>query len=257
VQARDRAPGPQHGLWQEARALPSAAYAAAEFQRDGPGGGSLPPRQVTVGCDPAVTRQVHFALHIAKSWVAAAISGLELFLLGAREPELTAVTTALRDNFHTVERDRVQEILDNFRVIRSGLGQQLDFYCTTACMPGDLLWVLRDPARFDLPPGIINVCPDFDGCDWRKQASGIIHERAHEVIGALDVVYEVEGNYDQLAPVSAIANADCYAAAARQIANLGLYGPGLSCTSVSTRARPLLLEEPTLRPPRARGPRLL
>ena len=241
-------------------------------QPPGPTPGGAQPANPTGGnlyfCSPALydIDQIRTAVDTARQWVRWVIPVLSLFkmsqLSGSRE---TAVRVALRDNFNITEpRPRfslsatspLDTILANFATIERALSQPMQFWCTTACLPGDLAWVFSNPQTFGLPPGVINLCPEFFGCDPLKQASTIIHERAHEAIQAEDHAYEVRSLYDVLATSTALQNADSYAVFARQVFHDGIHGPGLSCSVANSRFRPLQLSQPRLEYPRPEGPRL-
>ena len=219
-------------------------------------------------CNPPLydASQISMAVATAKSWVGTVISILEMFrmgrLSGTRE---TAVRIALRENFNVTEpfprfsltARPLDTLVNNFNLIETALNQPMQFYCTHACLPGDLAWVLSNPATFGLPPGIINICPDFFGCDPLKQASTIIHERAHEALGANDVAYEVSGSYDSLPTMMALNNADSYAVFARQVFHNGIHRPGMSCDVMHSRIPDFHLSEPRLEMPRRRPPSLM
>lgn len=183
-------------------------------------------------------------------------------LTGTRE---TAVRIALRENFNVTDpfprfsltTRPLDTLVNNFNLIETALNQPMQFYCTHACLPGDLAWVLSNPATFGLPPGIINICPDFFGCDPLKQASTIIHERAHEALGANDIAYEVSGSYDSLPTMMALNNADSYAVFARQVFHNGIHRPGMSCDVLNSRIPDFHLSEPRLEMPRRRPPSLM
>ncbi len=249
---------------------------ADQILRQGPGRGPLPPlpplpppRIGGVFCDPPFDpAQVTNALSTAKMWMGTVIPTVELFKMGALAGEReTAVRVALRENFNitdpfprfTLRRGTdLDTLISNLHTIDRALNQTLQFHCTFACMPGDLAWVLSNPERFGLPRGIINICPEFFGCDPLKQASTMIHERAHEAIGAEDHAYEVSGMYDALATVTALENADSYAVFVRQVYHNGIHRPGLACSVVNSRIPDIRLSEPRLEIPRPRrGPSLL
>jgi hypothetical protein len=215
---------------------------------------------------PFNSGQIRSAISTAKSWMRLAIPMLDLFRMGRlSEEQRTVVSTAIRDNFNTADPSPyltllpeapIDTILNNFKAIEQALNQPMHFFCTTACLPGDLAWVLSNPESFGLPQGIINICEGFFQCGPPAQATTIIHERAHEAIGAKDHFYEMSGGYASMATMTALENADSYAVAARQIANRGVYRPGLSCPVSSSRMPDFQLMEPTLKPPKASGPRL-
>lgn len=219
-------------------------------------------------CNPPFdSSQIRNALSTAQSWVGTVVPILDLFrmgrLTGDRE---TAVRVALRENFNITDpfprfsltpQTPLETLLANLTAIERALSQPLQFYCTHACLPGDLAWVLSNPDRFGLPPGIINICPGFFGCDPLKQASTIIHERAHEAIGAEDRAYEVSATYDSLSTTTALENADSYAVFVRQVYHNGIHRPGMACSILTSRMRDFELSEPTLRMPTPRRPRLL
>lgn len=229
---------------------------------------NLPANQPAVGdfflCGgPPHEDQILRALDKANLWVASAILKLDQFTMGGQTiEEETAVRLALRDNFNITEthppetllpKTPLKTILDNFVTIKGALNQTLHFYCASACGPGELAWVLPTPEKLGLPPGIIAICPLFFGCDPLKQASTIIHERAHQALGAEDHAYEVKSLYDSLPTIMALENAESYAVAARQIHHGGIHGPGLSCGGAS-RIRPLELLKLTPPPPMAPSP---
>lgn len=244
---------------------------ADQILRQGPGRGPLPPLPPppmpviggVFGCNPPFDpNQITSALNTAKAWMGMVIPIVELFKMGALSGEReTAVRVALRENFNitdpfprfTLRRGTdLDTIISNLHTIERALNQTLQFHCTFACLPGDLAWVLSSPERFGLPRGIINICPEFFGCDPLKQASTMIHERAHEAIGAEDHAYEVSGLYDALATVTALENADSYAVFVRQVYHNGIHRPGLSCSVVNSRIPDIRLSEPRLEMPRPR-----
>jgi hypothetical protein len=249
---------------------PAERIPGDQIRRQGPGLGGLPPQPIsgTFFCNPPLydASQIRNALSTAKTWVGLVIPILDLFrmgrLSGTRE---TAVRIALRENFNITDPfprfslgpRAVDTILNNFNLIETALNQPMQFYCTHACLPGDLAWVLSNPSTFGLPPGIINICPEFFGCDPLKQASTIIHERAHEALGANDIAYEVSGLYDALSTMSALNNADSYAVFARQVYHNGIHRPGMSCSIMNSRIPDFHLTEPRFERPRPQPPSLL
>lgn len=215
--------------------------------------------------DPA---QITTALDTAKLWIGTVVPIVELFKMRRLSADRdTAVRIALRENFNITDpfprfrlgpQSDLDIIIANLHTIERALNQPLQFHCTFACLPGDIAWVLSSPERFGLPRGIISICPEFFGCDPLKQASTMIHERAHESIGAKDHAYEVSGSYDAMATMTALENADSYAVFVRQVFHNGIHRPGLSCSLINSRIPDFHLTEPTLRrPPPSRGPSLL
>jgi hypothetical protein len=251
----------------------ASMLAAGEIQRDGPASpGSQPKPEpaetMTLFCNkpPYDSAQIRRALSTARVWVGSVIPMLGLFKMGKlNEEQRTVVSTALRDNFNITDpsprltllpEPPIDTILNNFIAIDRALNRSMTFYCTDVCLPGDLAWVVRDPEGSGMLAGNISICPGFFGCDPLKQASTIIHERAHEAIAARDHAYEVSGNYDSLATITALENADSYAVAARQIVHRGMHGPGLSCNAVLSRVPDPKLMEPTLQLPAPQQPGL-
>jgi hypothetical protein len=225
-----------------------------------------------VFCNPPLydAGQILRALDTAKLWVANAILRIDQFKTGGKTiEEETAVRLALRDNFNITDthgdgtllpKTSLDTILDNFIILQGALNQTLQFSCASGCMPGELAWVLPNPEKLKLPPGIITVCLGFFGCDPLKQASTIIHERAHEALKAQDNAYEVSSKYNSLPTIMALENAESYGVAARQIYYGGIHGPGLSCGG-AVRIHPLerleLTPGPLKRPSRPEHPSLL
>lgn len=245
-----------------------------QIMRQGPNLGDLPPmpRPVVPGifsCGPPFDpAQITNALDTAKLWMGTVIPTVELFRMRRLSADRdTAVRIALRENFNITDpfprfrlgpQSDLDTIIANLQTIDRALHQPLQFHCTFACLPGDIAWVLSSPERFGLPRGIISICPEFFGCDPLKQASTMIHERAHESIGAKDNAYEVSGSYDAMATMTALENADSYAVFVRQVFHNGIHRPGLSCSIINSRIPDFHLTEPTLRlPPPSRGPSLL
>jgi len=226
-----------------------------------------PANQSAIGgfffCDPPLydADQIGRALETAKLWVATAILRLDQLTTGSQTvEEETAARLALRDNFHITEthpgvtllpKTPLETVLDNFITIQGALNQTLQFYCTSGCLPGELAWVLPNPQKLQLPPGIITMCSAFFGCDPLKQASTIIHERAHEALKAQDYAYEVSSKYDSLPTTMALENAESYGVAARQVYYGGIHGPGISCRGTSG-IRPFEFLE--LTPPSPKAP---
>jgi hypothetical protein len=185
------------------------------------------------------------ALNTARTWVGRTVTVLGEYVGGSATPTARrAVETALRDNFHTTDPLFVSRIHANFVTLQTALGQSLRFECVPGCMAGDLAFVFTDPTRLGLPERLINLCPRFFDCVPMQRAATMIHERAHEALGAQDHVYEWSHQYDTLPTMLAITNADCYAVAARQIFHYGFFGPGISCDGRMPRLRRLVLPEP-------------
>ena len=211
--------------------------------------------------------EVTNALDTAKLWIGTVVPTVELYKMRRLSDDRdTAVRVALRENFNITDafprfklspQSDLDTIISNLKTIEAALKKPLQFNCTRACLPGDIAWVLSNPERFHLPRGVINICPDFFGCDPLKQASTMIHERAHESIGAQDHAYEVSGRYDSLATITALENADSYAVFVRQVFHNGIHRPGMSCSVVNSRIPDFHLTDPTMRlPPPSKGPLL-
>ena len=247
----------------------------SEIKRQGPPRpGSYPPLPQPVipgvyDCKPPYNPdEVTNALDTAKLWIGTVVPIVELFKMRRlTETRDIAVRVALRENFNITDpfpryklspQTDLDTIISNLKTIETALNKPLQFNCTRACLPGDLAWVLSNPEKFHLPRGVINICPEYFGCDPIKQASVMIHERAHESIGAEDHAYESSGRYDSLATITALENADSYAVFVRQVFHNGTYRPGLSCSPQNSRIPDFHLTDPNLRmPPPLKSPSLL
>jgi len=138
---------------------------------------------------------------LGASWLANVVAGL-----GALPSPIPAkVATLLSRHFHTTYSKDIATILERYRKLNTAIKQAIDFQCETSCDKDVLAYVYS--VWSDL-----HVCPYWFNSPADLQASTVVHELAHDVIGADDNAYEWEtAKYAGMSVSDAMDNADSYA----------------------------------------------
>ncbi|MEZ2295998.1 M35 family metallo-endopeptidase [Variovorax sp. RCC_210] len=138
---------------------------------------------------------------LGASWLGNVVTGL-----GALPSPLPArVSALLTTHFHTTYDKDIAKILERFKKLNTAIKQSIDFQCESSCDKNVLAYVYS--VWSDL-----HVCPYWFGSAPDLQASTVIHELAHDVVGCDDNAYEWESaKYAKMSVSDAMNNADSYA----------------------------------------------
>jgi hypothetical protein len=138
---------------------------------------------------------------LGASWLANVVTGLGML----PSPIPAPVATLLTRHFHTTYSKDIATILARYRKLDGAIRQAIDFQCETSCDKDVLAYVYTVWSDLHVCPYWFNSAPDL-------QASTVIHELAHDVVGADDNAYEWEtAKYAGMSVGDAMDNADSYA----------------------------------------------
>jgi hypothetical protein len=138
---------------------------------------------------------------LGASWLTNVVTGLNML----PSPIPAPVATLLTRHFHTTYSKDIAKILARYRQLDGAIRQAIDFQCETSCDKDVLAYVYS--VWSDL-----HVCPYWFASAPDLRASTVIHELAHDVIGADDNAYEWEtAKYAGMSVGDAMDNADSYA----------------------------------------------
>jgi hypothetical protein len=135
------------------------------------------------------------------SWVDNAVNGLSALPTPIPAP----VATLLQKHFHTTFDKDIAKILGRYKQIQTAIHSALNFECETSCDPNVLAYVYSIWTHLHLCPYWFNSAADL-------QASTVIHEIAHDIVGADDNAYEWQtAKYSGMSVSDAMNNADSFA----------------------------------------------
>jgi hypothetical protein len=141
------------------------------------------------------------AQKLGSSWLANVVNGLTTLPTPIPGP----VATLLMKHFHTTFSKDLAKITGRYKQLNTAINQSIDFECETKCDPDVLGYVYSIWSNLHLCPYWFNSGPSL-------QASTVIHELAHDVVGCDDNAYEWETTkYKNMSVGDAIDNADSYA----------------------------------------------
>jgi hypothetical protein len=142
------------------------------------------------------------AQKLGSSWLNNVVTGLTML----PKPIPAPVAAMLTRHFHTTDDKDIAKITGNYQKLNKAINQSIDFQCETSCDPNVLAYVYSIWSD-------LHLCPDwFNAGDKDLQASTVVHELAHDVVGCDDNAYEWEtAKYGALSPKKAMDNADSYA----------------------------------------------
>lgn len=152
-------------------------------------------------CPMAWQPKANAAQMLGASWVDNVVNGLS----NLPTPIPPAVATLLQKHFHTTFDKDITKILGRYKQILAATHSSLNFECETSCDPKVLAyvyWIWTD----------LHLCPYWFTAAADLQAATIIHEIAHDVVGADDNAYEWEtAKYNGMSVADATNNADSFA----------------------------------------------
>jgi Lysine-specific metallo-endopeptidase len=135
------------------------------------------------------------------SWVDNAVNGLS----SLPTPIPVRVANLLTKHFHTTFDKDVAKIAGRYRRLNTAINQAIDFECETSCDANVLGYVYSIWSD-------LHLCPYWFRSGPELQASTVVHELAHDVLGCDDNAYEWEtAKYGSMSVSDAINNADSYA----------------------------------------------
>lgn len=141
------------------------------------------------------------AQKLGSSWLANVVVGLA----SLPKPIPAPVANLLTKHFHTTFDKDIAKILGRFAQLNTAINQSIDFECETSCDPNVLGYVYSIWSD-------LHLCPYWFNSVAELQASTVIHELAHDVVGCDDNAYEWQtAKYSGMSVDDAINNADSYA----------------------------------------------
>src|SRR5579859_444692 len=134
------------------------------------------------------------------SWVDNVVTGLS----NLPSPIPGPVASLLMTHFHTTHDRDIATILERYKKIQTAIHSSLNFECETECDPNVLAYVYSIWTHLHLCPYWFNSAADL-------QAATVIHEIAHDIVGADDNAYEWEtAKYNGMSVKAAMNNADSF-----------------------------------------------
>jgi Lysine-specific metallo-endopeptidase len=146
------------------------------------------------------------AQQLGSGWLANVVNGLTHIPKPIPAPLATLLTT----HFHTTDEKDIAKIAAKYTQLSTAINQAIDFQCETSCDTNVLAYVYSIWSD-------LHLCPYWFNSGAELQASVVIHELAHDVIGADDNAYDDPGDpkqaqkYAGLSAKAAMDNADSYA----------------------------------------------
>jgi hypothetical protein len=141
------------------------------------------------------------AQRLGANWLDNVVNGLG----NLPRPIPAPVSNLLTHHFHTTVDKDIAKILDKYKKLNKAINQSIDFQCETKCDKDVLAYVYSIWSD-------LHLCPYWFSSNAELQASTVIHELAHDVVGADDNAYEWETTkYNRMSVSDAMDNADSYA----------------------------------------------
>jgi hypothetical protein len=188
-----------------AAAVPSSAgghdFAAVGVERKdgvvhGPAGGA----NRWTDCPTNWRTKANASQQLGASWVDNVVNGLG----NLPKPIPPTVSALLTRHFHTTFDKDIAKIVSRYKQIQTAIHSSLDFECETSCDPNVLAYVYSIWTN-------LHVCPYWFRSGTELQAATIVHEIAHDVVGADDNAYEWEtAKYTKMSVSDAMNNADSF-----------------------------------------------
>ncbi|HMD21735.1 MAG TPA: M35 family metallo-endopeptidase [Alloacidobacterium sp.] len=167
----------------------------------GPAGGANSFTDCPTQWKPAATA----AQRLGANWLDNVVNGLG----NLPRPIPAPVSNLLTHHFHTTFDKDLAKILDKYGKLNKAINQSIDFQCETKCDKDVLAYVYSIWSD-------LHLCPYWFSSNAELQASTVIHELAHDVVGCDDNAYEWETTkYNRMSVSDAMDNADSYAHFAR------------------------------------------
>jgi hypothetical protein len=150
---------------------------------------------------PATWRpKANVAQTLGANWVDNVVNGLG----NLPKPIPPSVSALLTRHFHTTFDKDITKILSRYKQIQTAIHSSLDFECETNCDTNVLAYVYSIWTN-------LHLCPYWFNSNADLQAATVIHEIAHDVVGADDNAYEWEtAKYTAMSVSDAMNNADSF-----------------------------------------------
>ena len=141
------------------------------------------------------------AQKLGSSWLDNVVNGLTTL----PKPIPGPVANLLTKHFHTTLDKDLAKITGRFKQLNAAINKSIDFQCETSCDPDVVAYVYSIWSD-------LHLCPYWFHSGAELQASSVIHELAHDVVGCDDNAYEWEtAKYRNMSVSDAIDNANSYA----------------------------------------------
>jgi hypothetical protein len=154
-------------------------------------------------CPASWRPKANAAQALGASWVDNVVNGLSS-ILAIPPPIPKPVETLLLRHFHTSVNKDIATINGRYKKIQMAIHSSLNFECETSCDANVLAYVYSIWTDLHLCPYWFNSASDL-------QAATVIHEIAHDVVGADDNAYEWQtAKYASMSVSDAMNNADSF-----------------------------------------------
>jgi lysine-specific metallo-endopeptidase family protein len=152
-------------------------------------------------CPAQWRTKANAAQTLGSSWLGNVVNGLNAL----PKPIPAPVANLLTKHFHTTFDKDIAKIAGRYRQLETAIKKSIDFQCETSCDPDVLGYVYSIWSD-------LHLCPYWFNSGAELQASTVIHELAHDVVGCDDNAYEWQtAKYRGMSVNEAINNADSYA----------------------------------------------
>jgi hypothetical protein len=152
-------------------------------------------------CPTQWRRAADGAQTLGGDWLDNVVNGLNAL----PKPIPARVAALLTRHFHTTYDKDIAKIARRFEQLGTAIKKSIDFQCETSCSRDVLAYVYS--VWSDL-----HLCPYWFNSGAELQASTVIHELAHDVVGCADNAYEWQtSKYRAMSVDEAMNNADSYA----------------------------------------------
>jgi hypothetical protein len=154
-------------------------------------------------CPPTWRPKANAAQALGANWVDNVVNGLSS-VLALPPPIPKPVENLLLKHFHTSANKDVATINGRYKKIQTAIHSSLNFECETSCDANVLAYVYSVWTDLHLCPYWFNSASDLQGAT-------VIHEIAHDVVGADDNAYEWQtAKYAGMSVSDAMNNADSF-----------------------------------------------
>jgi hypothetical protein len=154
-------------------------------------------------CPASWRPKANAAQALGAGWVDNVVNGLSS-VLALPPPMPKPVETLLLKHFHTSVNKDIATIIGRYKKIQTAIHSSLNFECETSCDANVLAYVYSIWTDLHLCPYWFNSASDL-------QAATVIHEIAHDVVGADDNAYEWQtAKYAGMSVSDAMNNADSF-----------------------------------------------
>ena len=154
-------------------------------------------------CPASWRPKANAAQGLGASWVDNVVNGLSS-VLALPQPIPKPVETLLLKHFHTSFNKDIGTIVGRYKKIQTAIHSSLNFECETTCDANVLAYVYSTWTD-------LHLCPYWFNSAFDLQAATVIHEIAHDIVGADDNAYEWQtAKYVGMSVSDAMNNADSF-----------------------------------------------